>query len=273
MIEGGEHPASGRLHEQLRNWSEGFRYEIDFWRDWFATKGLSWPDDYAQRFDPELPLDPTLTALAGSMRRSDVRVLDVGSGPATNVGKSMSGFDVQLRACDPLAHQYARLWEEFGAFPPVLTEFAVVEELSTFFEPSSFDIAHCRNALDHSFDPLRGIVEMLKVVRVGGWVVLRHHPNEAERESYAGFHQYNFEIRDGRFVIWSREETLEPAKLMPIATEFRCEDVGDVLVIIRKTGEFPRAESGAEARQRLQQLYGAVTRLFAGAPSPAPDPA
>ena len=260
---------SDKLHNQLRNWSEGFRYEIDFWRDWFATKGLSWPDDYAQRFDTGLPLGPDLAELVKGINRPSVRILDVGSGPATNVGKTMPGIEVLLRACDPLAHQYGQLWEEFGAFPPVRTEFAVVEELSSFFEPSSFDIAHCRNALDHSFDPLRGIVEMLKVVRVGGWVVLRHHPNEAERESYAGFHQYNFEIRKGRFVIWSREETLDPANLMPIATEFRCEDNGDVLVFIRKKGEFPRSELSNEPRQRLRDLYGAMIKLFAAGPSPA----
>ncbi len=268
-----ERPPSDKLHAQLRNWSEGFRYEVDFWRDWFATKGLSWPEDYAQRFDPGLPLEQTLVELAQTSSRPSVRILDVGSGPASNVGKTMPGADVLLRACDPLAQQYAGLSDEFGAYPPVRTEFAVVEELSAFFEPSTFDIAHCRNALDHSFDPLRGIVEMLKIVRVGGHVVLRHHPNEAERESYAGFHQYNFEIRNGRFVIWSREETLEPANLMPIATEFRCEDTGDVLVIIRKKGEFPRADISSEPRQRLQQLYGAMIGLFAAAPPSASETA
>lgn len=267
MVGGRETPMTDKLHEQLRNWSQGFRYEIDFWREWFATRGLSWPDDYAQRFDAALPLDHDLLELAASMGRPNVRILDVGSGPATNVGKTMPGVDVLLQACDPLAHQYSALWEEFQAYPPVRTEFAVAEELSSFFETSSFDIAHCRNALDHSFDPLRGILEMLKIVRVGGWVVLRHHPNEAEREAYAGFHQYNFEIRDGRFVIWNRGETLEPAKLMPIATEFRCDGTGDVVVIIRKKGEFPRAEFSSESRQRLQNLYGAMVKLFAAEPS------
>jgi SAM-dependent methyltransferase len=269
MAGGDDRLASDRLHKQLANWSEGFRYEVDFWREWFATKGLSWPDDYAMRFDTALPLEPGLAELVAGSSRPDVRILDVGSGPASNVGKTMQGGEVHLRACDPLAHQYAELWEEFGAYPPVRTEFAVVEELSSFFEPSTFDIAHCRNALDHSFDPLRGIVEMLKIVRVGGWVVLRHHPNEAERESYAGFHQYNFEIRNGKFVIWSREETLEPANLMPVATEFACRDDGDVVVMIRKKGEFPRGLTSAEPQQRLRQIYGAMIKLFASAPPPA----
>ena len=139
----------------------------------------------------------------------------------------MPGVVVLLQACVPVAHQYSSIWEVFQAYPPVRTEFAVAEELSSFFETSSFDIAHCRNALDHSFDPLRGILEMLKIVRVGGWVVLRHHPNEAEREAYAGCHQYNFEIRDGRLVIGNRGETLAPAKLMPISTDVRGDGTGD----------------------------------------------
>src|SRR5262245_3331994 len=121
---------TGTLERQLQNWSEGVQYEINFWNEWFATKGLSWPEDYCQRFDPVLPLEPLLADLAGGMERQVVRILDVGSGPATNVGKRTARADIQLRACDPLAVQYERICETHGAYPPVRTEFAVAEDLS-----------------------------------------------------------------------------------------------------------------------------------------------
>lgn len=254
---------SFRLERQLSSWSEGVRYEIDFWRSWFSTRGLSWPDDYRERFDPKAALEPGISTLVSDLGIRRVRILDVGAGPATNVGKTHSSAEVSLSACDPLAWQYQQMYREFDAVPPVPTQFAVAEDLSQFFELSSYDIVHCRNALDHSFDPMRGVVEMLKVARVGGWVVLRHHPNEAEREDYVGFHQFNFEIRDGRFVIWNRETEYEPARMMPIATEYIIDGTGDAVVYIRKLGEFPRTGLANEASTRLKLLYGGLVGLFA----------
>jgi hypothetical protein len=45
---------------------------------------------------------------------------------------------------------------------------------------------------------------MLAVVRPGGSVVLRHARNEAITEKYHQLHQWNFDERDGHFLIWRR---------------------------------------------------------------------
>jgi len=62
----------------------------------------------------------------------------------------------------------------------------------------------CRNALDHSFDPVRGIEEMLLVLKIGGRVNLIHYANEAEEGKYVGFHQWNFDVVDGRPIVWNK---------------------------------------------------------------------
>mmetsp|Transcript_72686 Transcript_72686/g.236041 ORF Transcript_72686/g.236041 Transcript_72686/m.236041 type:complete len:103 (+) Transcript_72686:192-500(+) len=43
---------------------------------------------------------------------------------------------------------------------------------------------------------------MLKVVRLGGPVILRHIVNAGAQHAYAGLRQWNMDIQDGRFIIW-----------------------------------------------------------------------
>ena len=64
------------------------------------------------------------------------------------------------------------------------------------------------NALDHSYDPLRGIQQMLEVVKPGHHVLLLHRVNEAENQNYKAFHQWNLCAEEGRFIIWNRQTRL-----------------------------------------------------------------
>ena len=52
---------------------------------------------------------------------------------------------------------------------------------------------------------------MMRVLKVGGNLVLRHNRNEAEAEKYSGFHQFNFDQRDKEFVIWNQHQSLSSA--------------------------------------------------------------
>jgi hypothetical protein len=45
---------------------------------------------------------------------------------------------------------------------------------------------------------------MVAVARPGGYVVLRHAVNEAVTEDYEQLHQWNFNERDGRCLVWRR---------------------------------------------------------------------
>lgn len=242
-----------RLRRQLAAWAAGIPHEVRFWDAWLASRGLQWPEDYARRLDPEAPLEPRAAALgAGLAREGRLRVLDVGAGPVTILGYRLPGVAVSLTATDPLAPHYDAVLDRHGAAPPVRTRFAPAEDLRLFLPANGFDLVHCRNALDHSFDPLRGIGQMLACARVGGAVLLSHFEDEAEREGYAGLHQWNFTVRDGgRFVIWNRE-----AGEIDVASALRCPcriaclaAGGGVEAVIEKTGPAPEDPPGtAEAR-------------------------
>ena len=54
---------------------------------------------------------------------------------------------------------------EFGLEQQTITWQGEVEALTDLFPADSFDIVYCRNALDHTRDPLLGIHQMVKVLQ------------------------------------------------------------------------------------------------------------
>jgi SAM-dependent methyltransferase len=238
------------LRTQLMEWKQGIPSEILFWDTWMKERGGQWREEFEKRFDPEMPLDPWIAAAVRGLGRRALSILDVGSGPATAIGYKLEGAALHITAVDPLAPIYNSLLARHQLSPPVAPTFAPAEELASYFEPNSFDIVHCRNALDHSFDPMRGIGEMLKVVRIGGLILLRHQQNEAEHGEYQGFHHYNFDCRDNRFVIWNKSVLIDVAATLGDFAQVSCTIPGFVDVTIRKISDIVEEVEGDRDRLR-----------------------
>jgi SAM-dependent methyltransferase len=244
-------------------WSAGIEPEAAFWENWTKTGGGRWPDDFVARLRAGRQFDTGLESLLP--KGGTVRVLDVGAGPMTVLGVASSERTIQILAVDPLADLYQHILTTYDIAPPIPTVFATAEDLSAFFGPSTFDLVHCQNALDHSFDPFCGIEEMLRVVKTGGHVVLRHYINEAEYEDYAGFHQFNFDMKDGRFHIWNRSSGIFPDEYVHCETIFTTSanrPARSVQVVIRKTGEFADMSDGGRFRQRVCDLTKGLINHF-----------
>jgi SAM-dependent methyltransferase len=184
-------------------WAEGLDEEIKFWFRWLRDRGAPWTDDYIWRTDPDAPLQPRVRAyLPDSPPDAHLRVLDVGSGPLTILGKRWGDRTLDITAVDPLANRYVELFDRLGLKPLSLPVQGEAEHLADVFDESTFDLAYARNCLDHGHDPRRAIQQMLEVVKPGRYVLLDHATDEGEYMKYAGPHQWNFRVEDGRFVIW-----------------------------------------------------------------------
>ena len=233
----------------------------------FGLAGLKrrggWPDDYAKRIGAVQDLEPWLqnliqesVASADQLKGRKVRVLDAGAGPISKIGNRMMDVDLEVIAADPLALIYDELLQKFQITPCVRTQFAPAEDLSAFFQPSIFDLVNCTNALDHSFEPVRGLIEMLRVVKVGAPVFLAHNRNEAVNENYEGFHQFNFDVIDGRFVIWNKTEHWVVEEHIPIEVEIvntlKNNWVTNTLV---KRSEFSDVDDHQRRDRRLRDIY------------------
>jgi SAM-dependent methyltransferase len=217
-------------------WREkGVEHELEFWERWLSTGGYLWKDDFERRLDPDAPLEERLVVeRLSELPEGPVSILDVGAGPLTFLGKRHPGRSLRITPVDALADHYDRLLAEHGIEPPVRTLPCAGEELLARFAPDSFDIAYARNSLDHSYDPLRIIRNMVSVVKPGGFVVLRHVRAEGEHQSYSGFHQWNFDVENGSLVLWNKATRHDVTKtLAGLARSdvFRDDEDGDDWVV------------------------------------------
>ena len=241
-------------------WGKGIDYEIDFWREWFATRGGEWPGDFARRVDPDQEIEPSFMDLIAAVDPGAAKILDVGSGPVSILGKTFHGIRLDITATDPLADFYANIAARHHVERSIPVVKAFAEDLASFFAPNSFDLVHCQNALDHSFEPVRAIFHMLKIVKAGGVVLLRHLPNEAENENYVGFHQWNFDVEEGSFVIWNRHQRINVNDLVNAFADVRAVKSGGVSVVIRKRQQVPDSPF-LDTDARVRSLLDAVMDL------------
>jgi SAM-dependent methyltransferase len=183
------------------SWAEGLPEESNFWRFALTNPSRYWSAEaFRFRMDSNAPLQPELCALFAN-HVGTFRILDVGAGPLTSLGKRWLGHDVEITPIDPLAPEYDALLADLNLVAPVRTKAGTAEKLDEAFAPNQFDLAYASNALDHAHDPVASIAQMLRVVKPGGCVYLWHFANEGLTESYAGLHQWDFDVRDGDFLI------------------------------------------------------------------------
>ena len=183
-------------------WPSITKAEIPFWDSLLDENNHDpnlWPETRSIRTNPEMPLQDYVTALIKVSPGSSVTILDVGAGPLTSLGKKWDGHNVKITAIDPNAAEYDVLLEKHGINPPVRTTYGIAEELP--FPSSCFHLAHAENSLDHCCDPMKAILEMVRVVRPGCCVYLQHRIREGRFEKYITNHQWDLFPKRGRFYI------------------------------------------------------------------------
>ena len=183
-------------------WRTNVCEEVHWWDGNFQNEVVPNRKDYS-RLRVDTPLQERVVELLPKDREI-VQILDVGAGPLTHLGKTCPGKTVRITAVDPLAAEYDRMLQKYGIEPLVRTQKGDGERLTDHFTTNTFDLVYARNCIDHSYDPEKAILEMIAVARPGCFVLMEHHPNEAETVNYAGLHQWNFSVNDaGDFLIRS----------------------------------------------------------------------
>ena len=204
----------------------GLADEVAFWRSLFdrTNRNERFVEMFHDRAWTERPFQPHLQKLLSHLPDgSAVRVLDVGSGPVSQVGTLSDRWRIEITAVDPLASEYLELCDEFG-LPRrngVVDWAGDAETLTESVAEETFDLVHCRNALDHASDPLLGIRRMVAVCKVGCACFLAHATNEGEKQRYGGLHQWNLApLDDGDLAIRSRDgqQVLLRGELQGVAT-------------------------------------------------------
>jgi SAM-dependent methyltransferase len=191
---------------EIQDWKKQIDTEISHWNHVFykyTTDENSYLHQYVKkRLDMELPLHKNVQLLVDSIDKSEISILDVGSGPIPFLGRK-STKNIKLTAVDYLAENYYKLYEKYNIYPPTIPIPLDASELSLHSENNLFDIVYARNSIDHTFDPIKCIQEMVKVSNK--YIILEHKLNEGIVENYQGLHQWNFFIKDSKFYISNKK--------------------------------------------------------------------
>lgn len=185
--------------EIKEKWQSELQSEINFWKG------------YAEQFRGgrvyEHDIVKGLIDLEGIRQliqryAEPVRILDIGCGITSYLYKQDLGKDYYLMCGDALADVYNKLCREKGIIQGILPIKCDFVDVSRVFGEEVFDFVYCQNALDHSYDPLKGIEEMLKSLKVGGTLYMRHHKNVKDcAGEHKGLHLWNFNEQNGVFTI------------------------------------------------------------------------
>jgi SAM-dependent methyltransferase len=214
----------------------GLSDELSFWTEWVKTKSSAWPGDYETRLDPDTRLSPEYCAFIDHLPQEEIKILDVGAGPLTILGKKHPSKRLMIWAVDVLAERYDELLARYEVRPVVRTTFADAEKLTEKFAENSFDLVTARNCLDHAVDPVEAIRQILLVTKRGCFAVLDHAENEGETQGYQGLHQWNFMVRDGDLIVRGVHHAANVSRQLSLIGNFRC-SLNDnwVKVVIQKS--------------------------------------
>lgn len=223
------HRWKGKIWRHLgwigKKWEEGLPEELQFWSLALRDPAQYWvPEVYRFRTDPEAAFQMELRELL-EPSGPDLRILDVGAGPLTSLGKTWPGRTLQITAIDPLAAEFDKLLTEIGLVPVLRTTTGAGENLAEQFPADHFDLTYASNALDHSRDPILVIQQMLAVTKPGGWTYLWHFAAEGLTEGYQGLHQWDFEVRRGQFWVGDGKKETNLATALPDAARIETEEI------------------------------------------------
>lgn len=193
--------------QYCNEWLSGLPDEIYFWEKFMKEQGGVFFYQFAKTVDKDRQFELEEDIPIG-MYGGEYKFLDVGSGPFSRCGKVTNKVKMDALSVDPLAGAYTILKKKYQIDNGLRLETGFVEFLDKKFSQNTFDMVHMSNSLDHCFDALYGIYEMLYVCKIGGKVILRHAENEGEREKYKGLHQWNLSLKnkENAFIIWREDK-------------------------------------------------------------------
>lgn len=246
----------------FNQWLSGIPYELAFWNNVFR-----WPSTFGgmmrwSKYGKDIQLDG-MDVASFLKDCENPTILDIGCGLSFANGNILCGKHLDVHYIDPLADFYNEIKRRHNRDLPDI-EFGMMEHVSSSWDGPDADLCIICNALDHSSSPLKGIVEVLKVLKIGGCLYLNHHPNEAEAEDYKGFHKFNICTDDQQhLIIWNKKERIVVDDVLAkyASIETKTLDNGFVVSIITKNANMPSDEEEYSSDYLRSLILGSSKRI------------
>jgi len=193
--------------KQFNEWIKNIDEEVNYWKnDVLSENGMN-HDYYLNICNTSVFDDSAIKPLI----KKGAIVMDVGCGLISPYSNLLpSGEYINLIPVDALACFYNRmLSEKDHARDDYQCVFGMFEFLNLFFENDYADCIIINNALDHCIDPLRSLLSVIRVLKCGGSIFMRHTRATALLENYAGLHKWNLDVINNHFVIWNESNMID----------------------------------------------------------------
>lgn len=223
-------------NENEQNYSILFRDEFERWADciieevrWTEKEVMQTGGLYHQGLLSRI--DNTLVPMARGKHgeiiyqylHKDAVLMDIGSSSSPAYGNILpDNVRIQSYAVDALATFYNKLYEKYIPECNRQIKLGIFEFIASFFEKNFANVILIENALDHSIDPVKGILECLEVLKPNGLLRLFHRRCEAIFEEYTGMHHWNIDYNDAlELLIWNDKFYINVSKLLDNDVEIK----------------------------------------------------
>lgn len=221
----------------MNNWVNGIPYELAYWKGIFSNKNRITSLLNYSKLNSEIELS-YFDAQSFLKAKQNPIVVDAGCGMSFAIGNRLGNKELNVFYIDPLAPFYNKVIQKEKLNFPNVT-FGFIEYISSFI-PQKASLIIVQNALDHSENPIKGIIECMEGLEINGVLYLKHFKNEAETEHYKGFHQFNICIENDELIIWNKDSSTNISSLLQSFAHIKTVEAGkEVFAIITKKSNVP----------------------------------
>lgn len=167
------------------------------------------------------------------------KVIELGPGPLSDLAWGVETGLIDVVAVDPLADEYNKILNARNIFFPIKAVQGTGEGLA--LPANSFDIAYLRNSLDHTSDPRKCLINLVRVLKVKGYLYIHSNVREGTRVGWSGLHQHDLVLEENRLIhynrIGDRTDLTDGLGLTTIeASHTRKHPVGSFIMVFQKQG-------------------------------------
>ncbi len=130
------------------------------------------------------------------------KVIELGPGPLSDLAWGVEAGLIELFAIDPLADEYNKMLGTRKIFFPIRTVQGIGEDL--LLPETSFDIAYLRNSLDHTSDPRKCLFNLVRVLKINGYLYIYSNVREGTRVGWSGLHQHDLVIEENCLICYNK---------------------------------------------------------------------
>jgi SAM-dependent methyltransferase len=184
--------------------SEVFFWQKEYYRWSIVEKKPVWWTSSGERNRCSDELKPVMEALKRDFG-SDLKLIDVGSGPVTSFFNELDVTRYDITTVDPLAKWYNQLNKKYRVKYKINCVEGMGESVDKLFDPESFHLVLSQNSIDHASSPDIFVKNLYSILKPGGFLYLMGFFNEGEAANWLGLHQHNLYVK-GADLYWTNRD-------------------------------------------------------------------